>query len=168
MGWPLDTRARHFRFELVGSEECARRVQALPFEEKCKVVGLFNAAENAATPLALFLPPIEVRIEHQFPGRVVGDFVVDENVDHDFRGTPFTVKRCSKPGKNASAKAVGEADRCIYNLERERGLLPSQRTDLEKLALDWRQGLKVGAVASATLLAVIRFFELLPRLFVPW
>ena len=35
---------------------------------------------------------------------------------------------------------------------------------LEKLPLDWEQVLKVWVVASATLLAVIWVFELLPRL----
>jgi hypothetical protein len=35
------------------------------------------------------VPPVEGGIERRFPGRIVGDFVVDENVDHDFGGTPF-------------------------------------------------------------------------------
>jgi hypothetical protein len=32
----------------------------------------------------------------RFPGRIIGDFVVDKNVDHDSRVTPFNVTRCSK------------------------------------------------------------------------
>jgi hypothetical protein len=51
-----------------------------------------------------------------------------------------------------------------FLVERERGFLPNQMTILEKLALDWEQVLKVWVVASATLLAVIWTFKLLPRL----
>jgi hypothetical protein len=51
-----------------------------------------------------------------------------------------------------------------FLVERERGFLPKQMTVLEKLALDWEQVLKVWVVASATLLAVIWAFKLLPRL----
>jgi len=111
---PFDPGACHFRFEFIGSEEGARRVQTVPFEEKSEVVDISGAAENAATALAVLMTPIEVGIEYRFPGGVVGNFVVDENVDHDFEGTPFTVKRCSKWGKNASAGFTGELDRARY------------------------------------------------------
>jgi hypothetical protein len=48
--------------------------------------------------------------------------------------------------------------------EKQRGFLPNQMTVLEKLPLDWEQVLKVWVVASATLLAVIWAFKLLPHL----
>src|ERR1039458_5429080 len=99
----FDTRARHFGFEFVGSYECARLFQTLPFEEKSKVVDVSSAAENTATELAVFVPPVKGGIERRFPGHIVGDFVVDENGNHDFGGTPFTVKRCSKRRRNARA-----------------------------------------------------------------
>jgi hypothetical protein len=34
--------------------------------------------------------------------------VVDENVDHDFGGTPFNVQRCAKRRKNARARITGD------------------------------------------------------------
>src|ERR1035437_2920498 len=88
----FDTRARHFGFEFVGSCECARLFQTLPFEEKSKVVDVSSAAENTATELAVFVQPVKGGIEHRFPGRIVSDFVVDEIDDHGCGGTPFTVK----------------------------------------------------------------------------
>ena len=90
--WALDTRARHFRFEFLGSNECARLFQTLPFEEKRKVVGVSSAAENTASALAVFVSPIEGGIKRRLPSRVVGYFVVDQNVDHDIGHTPFTLK----------------------------------------------------------------------------
>ena len=102
-GRPFDTGARHLRLEFIRGDERARRVQIIPFEEKSKVVDVSGAAEDAATALAMFVPPIEIGVEHRLPKGIVGHFVVNENVDHDFRGTPFTVKRCSKRAKNARA-----------------------------------------------------------------
>jgi hypothetical protein len=63
-----------------------------------------------ATALAVLAPPLDAGIEHCFPGHIVGNFVVDKNVDHDFRAFPFTVKRCSKRRKNASAGVTEEWD----------------------------------------------------------
>ena len=88
-GWPFDARGRHFRFELVRSDEGAGRVETIPFEEKSKVVDVSSAAKNAATALAVFVPPIEVGIENRFPRHIIGDLVMDKNIDHDFLGTPF-------------------------------------------------------------------------------
>jgi hypothetical protein len=51
-----------------------------------------------------------------------------------------------------------------FLVERKREFLSNQMTVLEKLTLDWEQVLKVWVVASATLLAVIWLFRLLPRL----
>src|ERR1039458_1220310 len=86
---PFDTCIRHSGFKFLGSYEFARLFQTLPFEEKSEVVDVSSAAENTAIALAVFVPPVEGGIERRFPGRIVGDFVVDENVDHDFGGTPF-------------------------------------------------------------------------------
>ena len=47
---------------------------------------------------------------------------------------------------------------------RKREFLSNQMTVLERIPLDWEQVLKVWVVASATLLAVIWAFKLLPRL----
>jgi hypothetical protein len=51
-----------------------------------------------------------------------------------------------------------------FLVERKRAFLSNQMTILERLPLDWEQVLKVWVVASATLLAVIWIFKLLPRL----
>src|ERR1035437_3417529 len=83
MGRTFDARARHFGFEFLGSYEGARLLQTLPFEEKSDVVDASGAAEDMATALAALAPPVEGGIEGHFPGRKVGDFVVDEKVDHD-------------------------------------------------------------------------------------
>ena len=88
----FDTRIRHLGFEFLGNYEGARLFQTLPFEEKCEVVDVSSAAENTATELAVFAAPVKGGIERRFPGRIIGDFVVDENGNHDFGGTPFTVK----------------------------------------------------------------------------
>jgi len=79
----FDTRTGHFGFEFVGSYEGARLLQALPFEEKYKVIGVSNAAENTATALAVLSPKVEGGIKRRFPGRIVGDLMVNEKVDHD-------------------------------------------------------------------------------------
>jgi len=84
----FDTCTRHSGFEFLGSHECARLFQTLPFKEKSEVVDVSSAAENTAVALAVFAPPVVGGIEQRFPGRIVGDFVVDENVDHDFGCTP--------------------------------------------------------------------------------
>ena len=88
----FDTCTPHFGFEFVGSYECARLLQTLPFEEECKVVDVSSAAENTATALAVFTPKVKGGIERRFPGRIVGNLVLDENVDHDVGGTPFALK----------------------------------------------------------------------------
>jgi hypothetical protein len=51
-----------------------------------------------------------------------------------------------------------------FLVERKREFLSNQMTVLERLPLDWEQVLKVWVVASATLLAVIWMFKLLPRI----
>ena len=51
-----------------------------------------------------------------------------------------------------------------FLVERKRAFLSNQMTVLEKLPLGWEQVLKVWVVASATLLAAVWVFELLPRL----
>ena len=51
-----------------------------------------------------------------------------------------------------------------FLVERKREFLSNQMTVLERIPLDWEQVLKVWVVASATLLAVIWAFKLLPRL----
>src|ERR1019366_6730537 len=79
----FDARARHFGFEFLGSYEGARLLQTLPFEEKSEVIDASSAAENTATALAVLAPPVEGGIERRFPGRIVGNFVVDEKVNHD-------------------------------------------------------------------------------------
>src|ERR1035441_7855276 len=85
----FDTCTRHSGLEFLGSYEFTRLFQTLPFKEKSEGVDVASATENTATALAVFVPPVEGGIEQRFPGRIVGDFVVDENVDHDFGGTPF-------------------------------------------------------------------------------
>lgn len=86
------SRPGHFGFELFRSDKCSRRFQIFPFKQKCDVIDVSGAAENSTTALAVFMPPIEVGIESRFPSHVIGDFVVDKNVDHDFSGTPFKLK----------------------------------------------------------------------------
>ena len=49
-----------------------------------------------------------------------------------------------------------------FLVERKREFLPNQMTVLERIPLDWEQVLKVWVAASATLLAVIWVFKLLP------
>src|ERR1035437_4153884 len=88
----FDTCTRHSGLEFLGSYEFARLFQTLPFKEKSEGVDVASAAENTAIELAVFVPPVEGGIERRFPGRIVGDFVVDENVDHDGGGTPFALK----------------------------------------------------------------------------
>ena len=51
-----------------------------------------------------------------------------------------------------------------FLVEREPGFWSNQMTWLKKFPLDWEQVLKVWVVASATLLAVIWAFKLLPRI----
>jgi hypothetical protein len=51
-----------------------------------------------------------------------------------------------------------------FLVERERSFLSNQMTVLKRLPLDWEQVLKVWVVASASLLALIWIFKLLPRL----
>ncbi len=51
-----------------------------------------------------------------------------------------------------------------FLVERKREFLSNQMTVLERIPLDWEQVLKIWVVASATLLAVIWAFKLLPRL----
>jgi hypothetical protein len=51
-----------------------------------------------------------------------------------------------------------------FLVERKRLFLSGEMTVLERLPLDWEQVLKVWVVASATLLAAIWAFKLLPRL----
>ena len=79
----FDTRARHPGFEFVRGDECARLFQTFPFEEQGEVVDVFSAVKDTASALAIFAPPVEAGIERRLPGRIVGDFVMDENVDHD-------------------------------------------------------------------------------------
>jgi hypothetical protein len=83
----LDASARHFGFQFVRRHKGAGRFQALPFEQKSKAVDIASAAINPATALAVFVPPFEVGIERRFPSQKIGNFVVDEDMDHDFR--PF-------------------------------------------------------------------------------
>ena len=54
-----------------------------PFEEQGEVVDVFSAVKDTASALAIFAPPVEAGIERRLPGRIVGDFVMDEKVDHD-------------------------------------------------------------------------------------
>lgn len=96
LGRPFDSRTRHFGLELIGGSKGSRPFHIFPFEEKRDVVDVSCAAENPAAALSVFVPPIEVGIESRLPGRIIGDFVVDQKVDHDLQGTPFTVKRCYK------------------------------------------------------------------------
>src|SRR5664279_3349764 len=77
--WAFDSRACHFGFEFLGSNERARLFQTLPFEEKCNVVYVSCAAEDMAAELAVFVPPVKGGIEHRFPSRIIGHFVVDKN-----------------------------------------------------------------------------------------
>src|ERR1700687_5799198 len=79
----FDTRARHPGFEFGGGDECTRLFQTLPFEEKCEVIDVFSAVENTATVLAILAPPVKAGIEYRFPGSIVGDLMMDENVDHN-------------------------------------------------------------------------------------
>jgi hypothetical protein len=51
-----------------------------------------------------------------------------------------------------------------FLVERKREFLSNQMTVLERIPLDWEQVLKVWVVASATLLAAIWVFKLLPRI----
>lgn len=51
-----------------------------------------------------------------------------------------------------------------FFVERKREFLSDQMTVLKRLPLDWAQVLKVWVVASASLLALIWTFKLLPRL----
>jgi hypothetical protein len=51
-----------------------------------------------------------------------------------------------------------------FLVERERAFLSNQFTVLKRLPVDWEQVLKVWVVASASLLALIWIFKLLPRL----
>lgn len=51
-----------------------------------------------------------------------------------------------------------------FLMERKREFLSNQMTVLERIPLDWEQVLKVWVVASATLLAAIWVFKLLPRI----
>jgi hypothetical protein len=51
-----------------------------------------------------------------------------------------------------------------FLVERKREFLSHQMTVLERVPLDWEQVLKVWVVASATLLAAIWVFRLLPRI----
>src|ERR1035437_7036304 len=83
MGRAFNSGARHFGFEFLRSYERARLFQNLPFEEEGDVVDASGAAENVATVLAVLAPPVEGGIERRFPGRIVGNFVVDEKVNHD-------------------------------------------------------------------------------------
>lgn len=85
----FDACIRHPGLEFLGCYEFARLVQTLPFEEKSEVVDVAGAAEDTVIALAVFAPPVVGGIERRFPGRVVGNFVVNEKVDHDFGGTPF-------------------------------------------------------------------------------
>ena len=64
----FDPRARHSRFEFLGSDERARLSQTFPFEEKRDVVYVSSAAEDTATELAVFVPPVEGGIEHRVGG----------------------------------------------------------------------------------------------------
>ena len=105
-----------------------RRFQILPFEQKSKAVDISGVAINTATTLAVLAPPVEVGVERRFPSQIIGNFVVDQDMDHDFRAFPFTVKRCSKWEKNASARiteAAGrsEAGACGEILSRAKGPL---------------------------------------------
>jgi hypothetical protein len=102
---PLDSRARHSGLEFVGCDKGARLFQTLPFKEKIDVVDVSGAAENTTTALAVLAPPVQGGIESRLPGRIVGDFVLDENVDRGVGYPPFTLKRCSKRRKNARARA---------------------------------------------------------------
>src|SRR5208282_1553230 len=106
----FDTRIRHSGFEFLGSYECARLFQTLPLKEKSEVVDVSSAAENTEIALAVFAPPVVGGIEHRFPGRIVGNFVVDEDVDHDFGALLSNVKRCPKCRKNARARITEEWD----------------------------------------------------------
>lgn len=51
-----------------------------------------------------------------------------------------------------------------FLVERKRESLSDQMTVLERVPLDWEQVLKVWVVASATFLAAIWIFKLLPRI----
>ena len=85
----FDACTRLSGLEFLGSHECTRLFQTLPLKEKSEVVDVSSAAENTATELAVFAAPVEGGIERRLPGRIIGDFVVDENGNHDFGGTPF-------------------------------------------------------------------------------
>src|SRR5208337_4143668 len=79
----FDAGVRHFGFQFLGSYEGPRLFQALPFEENGEVVDVFSAAENTATALAVLAPPVEGGIKCCFPGRIVGDLVMDDKINHD-------------------------------------------------------------------------------------
>src|SRR4029077_17418299 len=77
----FDARTRHPGFEFVGSDECTRLFQTLPFEEKGEVVDIFGAVKDTATVLAILAPPVKTGIERRLPSRIVGNFMMDENID---------------------------------------------------------------------------------------
>lgn len=79
----------HSGFEFVGGDEGPRLFQTLPFAEEVDVVDISRTAENSATAFAVLVPPVQGSIECGLPDGVVGDFVVNEKVDHDLGHTPF-------------------------------------------------------------------------------
>src|ERR1035437_216280 len=111
MGRAFNPGARHFGFEFLGSYEGARLLQTLPFEEKSDVVDASGAAEDMATALAVLAPPVEGGIEGRFPGRIVGDFVVDEKVNHDGENPPLntlkTLRQTREKCKGRDHREVG-------------------------------------------------------------
>src|ERR1019366_7648617 len=111
MGRAFNSGARHFGFEFLRSYERARLFQILPFEEQGDVVDASGAAENVATVLAVLAPPVEGGIERRFPGRIVGNFVVDEKVNHDGENPPLntlkTLRQTREKCKGRDHREVG-------------------------------------------------------------
>ena len=90
------SRLSHSRFYFFGTQECSRLFQTLPFEEQSDVIYISGAVEDPATSLVIFVPQINGGIERHFPRGIVGDFVVDQNIDHGEVIAPFFLIPCSQ------------------------------------------------------------------------
>jgi hypothetical protein len=93
----LYPRTGHLDFKFPRTDKRPSRFQTLPFKQKRKVIDVARAAKNSATALPMLVPPTQVGVEHRFPGRVIGNFVVDKNMNHNF--SPLLSPRKGAPNQ---------------------------------------------------------------------
>src|SRR2546428_527830 len=85
----LDPGLRHPGFEFVGRHERAGGFETLPLEQQSQVIDVTRTVKDSAAAFPVLAAPVQSGFKRRFPCRIVGHFMMDEDIDHDVRGYSF-------------------------------------------------------------------------------